>query len=146
MLTLLSQEYRDGVLVYAPESNFLVEPATSWLGAVRLTVQKLVFVFTPWLPHYSAAHTVMNLALFVPAYGLSIAAIVNLRRLAPPQQRAAWLLTLYLLCVPVFHAMMQIEYDHRYRLPMLPALIMLATIGLESVRRPRTLASIARTR
>ena len=146
MLTLLSQEYRDGVLVYAPESSFLVEPATNWLGAVRLTVQKLVYVFTPWLPHYSAAHTMMNLAFFVPAYGLSIAAIVNLRRLAAPQQRAAWLLTLYLLCVPVFHAMMQIEYDHRYRLPMLPALIMLATIGLESVRRPRTLASIARTR
>ena len=146
LLALLSKEYREGVLVYAPESNFVVEPATTWLGAIRLTLQKLTFVLTPWLPHYSSAHTLMNLAFFVPAYSLSMAALLNFRRLALPQQRAAWLLTLYLLCLPVFHALLQIEYDHRYRLPMLPALIMLAAVGLESVRRPRTLASIAHTR
>jgi hypothetical protein len=88
----------------------------------------------------------LNLLFFVPAYALSAAALVNLRRLTPWQQRAATLLVFFAMALTVFHAMMQIDYDHRYRLPMLPALIMLAAIGLESVRRPQTLASTGRAR
>ena len=82
----------------------------------------------------------------MPAYGLSAAALANYRRLTERQQVAAWLLALLMVLVTVFHALMQIDYDHRYRLPLLPALIILAAIGLESVRRPRTLASTGRTR
>jgi hypothetical protein len=146
MLDLLGQEYRAGVLVYAPESNFTVAPATDWLAAIRLTIEKSFYFLTPWLPHYSRAHTAINLAFFVPAYGLSAAALANVRRLTDRQQVATWLLALLIVFVTVFHALMQIDYDHRYRLPLLPALVMLAAIGLESVRRPRTLASTGRTR
>lgn len=146
VLAVLSQEYREGVLVYAPESNLIVEPATTWIGAMRLTVQKLAYFVTPWLPTYSRAHTLLNLVFFIPAYGLSIAALVNRNRLSKSQQRAVVLLVVFVLALAVFHALVQIEYDHRYRLPMLPALIMLAAIGLESVRRPRTLASISRAK
>jgi hypothetical protein len=135
MLALLSQEYRAGVLVYAPGSHLSVEPATAWLGAVRLTLQKLMYFFAPWLPHYGTAHSMMNIAFFAPAYGLSIAAAVNGRRLEPAQHRAVWLLALFVLFVSAFHAMLQIDYDHRYRLPVLPALILLAAIGLASLRR-----------
>ena len=124
----------------------LVEPAADFLGFVRVTLQKLIFFITPWLPHYSAAHTMINLLFFLPAYGLSIAAISNLRRLAPSQQRAVVVLALFVLSVAVFHAMLLVDSDHRYRLPVLPAIVMLSAIGLESVRRPRTLASIARAR
>jgi hypothetical protein len=146
ILALLAQEYREGVLVYAPESNLIVEPATSWIGAMRLSVQKLAYFMTPWLPTYSRTHTLINMAFFVPAYGLSIAALVNRNRLSKPQQRAVVMLVVFVLTLMVFHALVQIEYDHRYRLPMLPALVMLAAIGLESVRRPRTLASISRAK
>lgn len=146
MLDLLAQEYRAGVLVYAPGSNLMVAPATDWPGAIRLTLEKCIYFLTPWLSHYSAAHTAMNVAFFVPAYGLSVTALLNGRRLKPHQQVAVWLLAFLVLSVTVFHALMQIDYDHRYRLPLLPALIMLAAIGLESVRRPQTLASTGRTR
>jgi hypothetical protein len=124
----------------------LVDPAVDFTGYARVTFQKLLFFITPWLPHYSAAHSVINLLFFVPGYGLSIAAISNLRRLPPPQQRAVVVLALFALSVAVFHAMTLIDSDHRYRLPVLPAILMLASIGLESVRRPRTLASIVRAK
>jgi hypothetical protein len=144
MLDLLSSEYRAGVLVYAPGSNLTVAPALDWLGAMRLTFEKWMYFLTPWLRHYSAAHAGLNLLFFAPAYGLSAAALANMRRLLPGAQRAVALLAVYALSLSVFHALMQIDYDHRYRLPLLPVLIMLAAIGLESVRRPRTLASSAR--
>jgi len=48
-------------------------------------------------------------------------------------------LFIYAVCLTVFHATMMIDYDHRYRLPLLPALITLAAIGLEALRRPQSL-------
>lgn len=146
MLTLVGDESRIGMFVHQSSPPMLVEPAADFLGFVRITLQKLIFFITPWLPHYSAAHTTINLLFFLPAYGLSIAAISNLRRLAPSQQRAVVVLGLFVLSVAVFHAMLLVDSDHRYRLPVVPAIVMLASIGLESVRRPRTLASIARAR
>ena len=145
-LSLLNDEYRRGVLVYAPESDFVVPAATTVSGAVRITLQKLLYFLTPWLPHYSTSHTLLNLAFFVPAYGLSAAAIVRRARLAAPLQRAIVLLTIYVIALSVFHAMLQIEFDHRYRLPMLPVLIMLSATGLEAARRPQTFAATARTK
>lgn len=146
MLTMVAREYREGMFVHNASPPMLVAPATDVFGFIRITLQKLLFFITPWLPHYSTAHTLLNLLFFVPAYGLSIAAITNLRRLAPPQQRAAVVLGLFVLFVSVFHAMLLIDSDHRYRVPVVPALIMLSAIGLESARRPQTLASIARTK
>jgi hypothetical protein len=145
-LSLLSDEYHRGVLVYAPESDLMVAPATSIAGAMRITLQKLIYFLTPWLPHFSTAHTLLNLAFFVPAYGLSAAALALRSRLSPAQQRATVLLTAYVIALSVFHAMLQIEFDHRYRLPMLPVLIMLSALGLEAVRRPQTPPSTGRTR
>lgn len=143
-LALLSDEYHRGVLVYAPESDLVVAPATSLFGAVRITLQKLIYFLTPWLPHFSKAHTLLNLSFFVPAYGLSAMALAYRKRLSPPQQRAAVLLGAYVIALSVFHAMLQIEFDHRYRLPMLPAVIMLGALGLEVARRPQTPASTGR--
>jgi hypothetical protein len=146
MLAMVRDEYRIGMFVHQASPPMLVDPATGLLGFARITLDKLVFFITPWLPHYSRAHAAINLLFFVPAYGLTIASISNLRRLAGAQQRAVFVLVLFVLGLSVFHAMLLIDSDHRYRLPMLPALIMLAAIGLESVRRPRTLASSGRTK
>lgn len=146
MLTLVRDEYRIGMFVHQSSPPMLVTPAADFLGFVRITLEKLLFFITPWLPHYSRAHTVANLLFFLPAYGLAVAAISNLRRLTSSQQRAVFVLALFVLFVAVFHSMLLIDSDHRYRLPLLPAVIMLAAIGLESVRRPRTLASTVRTK
>ena len=145
-LLLLSDEYRRGVLVYAPESDLMVPAATTVFGAVIITLQKLLYFLTPWLPHFSMSHTLLNLAFFIPAYGLSALALANRSRLSPAQRRATVLLAIYAIALSAFHAMMQIEFDHRYRLPLLTALIMLSAIGLEAMRRPQMLVSTARTR
>lgn len=144
MLTLVRDEYRIGMFVHQASPPMLVPPPADLLGFVRITLQKLIFFITPWLPHYSAAHTAINLLFFLPAYGLAIAVIANVRRLRPSQQRAVFVLAVFVLLVAVFHSMLLIDSDHRYRLPVLPALIMLAAIGLESVRRSQTLAATAR--
>lgn len=144
MLTMVAREAAEGMFVHNANPPMHVEPATTVAGMVRITLQKLLFFTTPWLPHYSASHTAINLLFFVPGYGLAIAGIATWRRLAPPQRRAVVALAFYWLSLAVFHSMLLIDSDHRYRLPLAPALVMLAALGLEAVRRPRTLASTAR--
>jgi hypothetical protein len=145
IFTVLGKEYRAGVLlVISTDSTLAVEPAVTWLGAMRLTAQKVLYFLTPWLPWYSRVHTLINLAFFLPAYGLTIAAMMNRDRLATPQRRAVTVLMLFVFSVVVFHVLLQLDYDHRYRLPLLPALIMLAAIGLESVRRQQRFVSLPR--
>ena len=146
ILDMVGQEARDGMFVHNANPPMTVAPAASLFGFVRITLQKLIFFITPWLPHYSTSHTLVNLLFFIPAYSLGVASISNLRRLAPPQQRAAWVLALFVLFLSVFHSLLLIDSDHRYRLPLVPAVIMLAALGLESVRRPRTLATLSRPR
>ncbi len=148
MLTMVAQEYREGIFVHNASPPMAVDPArfAGVPGFIQLTLLKLMVFISPWLPQYSTSHTLVNLLFFVPAYGLSMAAIVNLRRLAPPQQRAVVVLGLFVLLVSLFHAMLLIDSDHRYRLPVVPALIMLSALGLESARRPQTLASIDQTK
>jgi hypothetical protein len=143
MLTLVRDEYRIGMFVHQASPPMLVTPPAGVLGFVRITLEKLMFFITPWLPHYSSAHAAINMVFFVPVYGLAVAAISNVRRLSPSQRRAVVVLALFVVLLSVFHSMLLIDSDHRYRLPLLPALLMLASIGLESVRRPKTLASIA---
>lgn len=146
ILRMVADEARQGMFVHNANPPMFVEPAADAFGFIRITLQKVLFFITPWLPHYSTSHTLLNLMFFVIGYGLSIAAVTNLHRLTPPQQRAVYLLASFVLMLTVFHALLLIDSDHRYRLPMLPALIMLAAIGLESVRRPQTLASTGRAR
>jgi hypothetical protein len=146
ILAMVADEARQGMFVHNANPPMFVAPAVDGVGLVRITLQKMLFFITPWLPHYSTAHTLMNVVFFLTAYGLSMAAVANLRRLTPPQQRSVCLLAAFVMMLTVFHALLLIDSDHRYRLPMLPALIMLAAIGLESVRRPQRLASTGRAR
>jgi hypothetical protein len=137
ILAVQAKQYRAGVLVFmTPETHLAAEPAVTWLGAMRFTAQKMSYFLTPWLPSYSLAHALINLAFFLPAYGLTMAAVMNRGRLGPPQRRAMLILLLFVFSVVVFHVLLPLDYDHRYRLPILPALIMLAAIGFESLRRP----------
>ena len=146
ILVMVGDEARQGMFVHNANPPMFVAPAADLSGFIRITLQKLIFFITPWLPNYSSAHTLINLLFFVPAYGLSIAAVSTLPRLAAPERRAAWLLASFIMMLSTFHALLLIDSDHRYRLPLLPALIMLAAIGLESVRRPQMRASTGRAR
>lgn len=144
MLQMVSAEYHAGILVH--QADIVVSPPAGTVGFARMTIEKLLFFLTPWLPFYSRSHQAINLLFFVPAYGLSLLSLRHFGRLSASQRRVALLLALYVSFVSVFHAMSLIDSDHRYRLPLLPAFIMLAAVGLESVRRPQTLASTGQTK
>jgi hypothetical protein len=125
----LSGEYRRGIVVFDRPATFTAPP-NSYLDFALLTARKWAFYFTPWLADYSGSHKVLNLVFFVPTYLLGAAAVATYR-----DRRAKFLLLLFLIAFSAFHAMQQIDFDHRYRLPVLPALIILAGAGVPSRRQ-----------
>lgn len=94
-------------------------------GIVGLTLLKWAAFFTPWAPGYSVSHAVLNLVFFVPVY---VAALYSIRH--AHDREAVAILVIFILCVSGFHALQEIDFDHRFRLPAVPAMIMLATLPL----------------
>jgi multisubunit Na+/H+ antiporter MnhF subunit len=119
----LSREYHRGIVVFDRPATFAAPPVT--YGAfVALTLRKWLFYFAPVAGDYSAAHKAASLLFFVPLYLFAAIALLTWR-----DRRVKALIVLYVLAFSAFHAVQQIDFDYRYRLPVLPALMVLAGVG-----------------
>ncbi|MEX2269860.1 MAG: hypothetical protein WD690_00220 [Vicinamibacterales bacterium] len=119
----LRDDYAHGVVVVDRPDTF-VAPAQTLFSAVALTLRKWVYFFSPWLPGYSVRHAAINLLWF----GLLYAAIgVAIWR--APDRLAVHILVSYVVLLSGFHALQKLDFDHRYRIPALPAMVMLASLS-----------------
>jgi hypothetical protein len=123
----LSQEFRTGSVVHhRPETA--VAPPERYIDFVALTFRKWAYYFAPTVPGYGRVHVMMNVLLFWPAYGLAIAAIALW-----PDRRLTMLIVCYIVAFSLFHAIQKVDFDFRYRLPILPPLIVGAALGLSAI-------------
>jgi hypothetical protein len=124
----LGREYHRGIVVFDRPGTFSSPPVT--YGAfVALTLRKWLFFFAPFMRDYTAAHKAVNLLFFGPVYLFGAVALLAWR-----DRRRKALLVFYVLAFSAFHAVQQIDFDYRYRLPVLPALIVMGGVGLATLR------------
>ncbi len=132
----LSEEYHQGCVVLQRPETYYLNP-TSMLDYVFITLTKLVYFFSPFVGRYSFAHKVANLVFFVPVYLLALSGTLKLFRSSAQttvtQWWAGWIALLWVASFALFHAVQQIDYDWRYRLPCLLPLIVLAVSGFRSL-------------
>ena len=114
-----------GVVVDERSSTFTA-PATSLATLLGVVGWRLLHFFSPWLAGYSVRHLLITTMWFLPVYVLSLRAIWQ-----APQRRAVLWLVGYISLVALFHSLQELDLDHRYRLTIIPALLVLA--GLELV-------------
>ncbi len=119
----LSREYHRGVVVFDRPGTFAAPPV-SYAAFVALTLRKWLFYFAPSSSDYSAVHQAVSLLFFAPLYFFTVVALATWR-----DRRVKALLVFYVLAFSAFHAVQQIDFDYRYRLPVLPALILTACVG-----------------
>lgn len=131
-----SERFMDGAVVHdRPETYIQVESRT--LDFMYLTFLKFINFFTITLSGYSNAHSAYNIAWLTPVYLFSVFALVELFRKQSTLPVSALLVILlgflYVYIVAAFTAVTLLDYDHRYRIPVLPILIMMASLGAVSL-------------
>lgn len=88
---------------------------------------------------FRRAHLAVELAFFLPCYALAAWLAVSLWRgrtaFAAPERKVFLAAFGAVFCYALFHALVQVDFDWRYRVPILPHLILLAAGGLADLAR-----------
>lgn len=90
---------------------------------------------------FSLPHNLVNALFFVPVYALAAWLLVAMLRdrdgLSQPQRDVFLAAAGFVLFTAAFHGLLQVDFDWRYRLPILPHLVLLAAGGAAVLLRRR---------
>jgi hypothetical protein len=109
------------------------DPPHAIIDYVAISVDRFVHFFAIGAHDFSAAHWAVELVFFLPAYGLAgwfVVALWRGRTMLQPRERKVLLAAMgAILSYAVFHGLVQVDFDWRYRIPIVPHLILLAAAG-----------------
>jgi hypothetical protein len=116
-------------------------PPTSVLEYAAIAGDRFLQFFAITTADFSLAHDVVNALFFVPCYALTAWLLVAMARgrdgLSQPQRDVFWAAAGFVLLTAAFHGLLQVDFDWRYRSPILPHLVLLAAGGAAVLLRRR---------
>jgi len=114
-------------------------PPTSLIDHFLIVADRFIHFFALGAEGTTTGHWIAALAFYVPAYVLAAWLIISLWRgdngLTEPQAKVFLAAGGAIFAYAVFHAFVLLDFDWRYRLPVLPYLILLATGGAADLLR-----------
>ncbi|HEX8579892.1 MAG TPA: hypothetical protein VF655_09905, partial [Allosphingosinicella sp.] len=132
----ISSTYLEGLVVWQRPETYLAPPH-GLAGYLAIMAARFGWFFAPGAAGYSGAHWIIQIAFFAPAYGLASWFVFTLlagRSTLERSSRDVGLAALgAILLYAMFHALMHVDYDWRYRIPVLPHLILLAACGFSDL-------------
>jgi hypothetical protein len=133
-LTEYAGREKTGEVVYDRPETRRPRPVTI---ADHLVIQTDRFVrfFQITTPAFSRAHNLVSLAYYVPLYLLGLIGTIAAFRSQDRRRRAVVLATLvWIGATALLSALTLLDFDWRYRLPIMPQLILLACCGVDALR------------
>jgi len=131
--------YQKGMVVHNRLNTYHQVPIT--LGDyISITLDKFMHYFYFYDKMFKLYHKIINYIFFTPLYALFIlGAIAGSKKPALPNIRSLIALAIMvIISFSLFHAMMTIDHDWRYRLPVFPYLLLIAGVGLNFMLRSFT--------
>ena len=106
-----------------------------------ITLDRLRYWFACYESEFSFAHKLYNCVFYIPLFLGSGATLIlwTLRAFKEREQcdRLVTVLLSMVLAYSAMHAMLQVDYGWRYRVPIIPCLMMLSAIALDAALRRR---------
>lgn len=134
----VASEYARGEVVSARPETYHLPPA-GLADYLLISADRFLHFFAIGAADFSAGHWLVELAFFLPCYALAAWLAVALwrgRTAFEAAERKVFLAAFgALLSYALFHALVQVDFDWRYRTPILPHLILLAAGGLADLAR-----------
>ncbi len=132
LFDLIASDYAKGQVVWDRLETFHASPqglTDVWL----ISLDRLWHYFAIGAAGFSHGHWLVNLVFFVPTYALAGYFVVRLvggrSRLGRGEQNVCYAALGAIVFYALFHGAIQVDYDWRYRVPILPHLILLAACG-----------------
>lgn len=110
-------------------------PPRSTIDHVVIEADRFVRFFQFTTAGFSRMHNRVNTAYYIPLYLLAIVGLLDGLRRDATRRKVVAVTALWILSVAWLHALTVLDFDWRYRLPVMPMLIMLAACGVEAVLR-----------
>jgi hypothetical protein len=136
----VASEYALGEVVSARPETYHAPPR-ALVDYLFISADRFIHFFAIGAAGYSVGHWLAQLAFFIPCYALTAWLAVALwrgRTAFGGSERKVFLAAFgAVISYAVFHALVQVDFDWRYRTPVLPHLILLAAGGLADLVRRR---------
>jgi hypothetical protein len=136
----VASEYARGEVVSARPETYHAAPR-ALADYMLISADRFVHFFAIGAAGYSRGHWLAQLAFFLPCYALAgwlAAALWRDRTGFGAVERKVFLAAFgAIISYAIFHALVQVDFDWRYRTPILPHLILLAAGGLADLARRR---------
>ncbi|MBF0363753.1 MAG: hypothetical protein HQK49_22225 [Oligoflexia bacterium] len=130
---LVLKDYLKGVVVYDRPYTFHQSPQT-YVDFMFITLDKIFHFFFFITKDYSFIHNTINALIFGPTYflfGAGIFMIVMKKQVDNSTQRFAVSLALLVITIfTIYHSLTQIDFDWRYRISILPYIIVVSSFGV----------------
>ncbi|MBV0913455.1 hypothetical protein [Anianabacter salinae] len=132
MESMVKHYYDAGEVVYDRPATYH-SPPSGYLDYLLLVFDRWLHFFWVTAEGHSVAHVVYGLAVRAPIMVLAALAVTRLASARPIERDDAHLIASVLCLVWVFssaHGMLQVDYDWRYRAPVMPSMACLALLML----------------
>ena len=135
-LTEYAEREHHGEVVYDRPETYHRPPVTM-ADHVAIEVDRFFRFFQATSSTYSRRHNLVAGVYYTPLYLLALFGIIDAFRGGDDvRRRAVHATLLWIVSVAAFSAMTILDFDFRYRLPLMPQIILLAALGFDaSLRR-----------
>lgn len=134
-LTELAGREKTGEVVWDRTETSQTPPETT-ADHVLIQLDRFIRFFQFTAPGYSSRHNLINVIYYVPLYALALLGLVDgLLGSSDLRRRVVAVTATWIAAVAWLHALTVLDFDWRYRLPVLPYVIVLAACGVEAVVR-----------
>ena len=130
-IILLSEMVNVGMVIHDRPETWIGVPK-SFFDLAYLYFIRFVFFFTPYATSFSSIHIILNILQTLVIF-FSIFIFLFFRTNIETMNKSVILILIISLCVAFFHSFTLIDYDWRYRFPIIMPLIMIFPISFEMI-------------
>jgi hypothetical protein len=130
----LVRYFSEGWIIYdRPELSH--KPPTTYFEFVFIILERIKFFFVFTSSSFSRLHNLINVLFFIPVYSLAFIGVINFFKpnfkLNDSRNNVFSICIMTIICFSVFHSFTLIDFDWRYRTPIILPLITLACLGAD---------------
>jgi hypothetical protein len=123
-----ARQYLAGVVVQDRPAIAHATPVGA-LDFCLITIDRIAHFYAIFVSGFSALHVAAALIVYVPLFALAAMATVSALRQSSQRAFVIRMSAVVIVVAGLWHALTNLDFDWRYRLPLLPHFIFLASVG-----------------